>query len=72
MLSTATRVQARGSKKIRTGSVRLAIGIYLTVFAFYLFSLISYKVIRLFVARTKLKSSAITKLIACIEVAFGN
>lgn len=70
--SMATRVQAKGSKKHLTGSAILATGICFTVLAFYLLSLMSYKVIKLFVASTKLKSSAITKDIAWIEEALGN
>ena len=49
-----------------------ATGICFTVFAFYLFSLTSYRVIKLFVTSTKLKSSAITKDMAWMEVALGN
>ena len=68
----ATKVHASGSKKHLTGSYKLAKGIYLTVFAFCLFSFTSYSVIKLLVARTKLKSSAITNDMAWMEVALGN
>ena len=60
----AAIVLDRGSKKILTGSVRFEIGNCFIVLAFYLLSLTSYKVIKLFVASTKLKSSPKTKLMA--------
>ena len=63
---------ARGSMNSLIGSTIPVIAIYFTVFAFYLFNLTSYRVIRLFVARIKLKSSPMTNDISRIAAAFGN
>ena len=60
--STTTKVLAIGSKKqAATDSPCSVMGICFTVFAFCFESLISYKVMRLLVTTTKLKSSPMQK-----------
>ena len=65
-------VLARGSKYNFTGSVKFAIGICLTVFVLHLLIRTTYKVMRLFVASTKLKSSPKTNDMVWMDYAFGN
>ena len=72
LLSTATIMFARGSMNSFIGSTSPLIAIYFTVFAFCLLSFTSQRVIRLFVASTKLKSSPNTNDISRIAEAFGN